>query len=139
MTDRMTREQRRNCMSRIKSAGTKPELTLRRGLWANGARYRIKSGLVGKPDMVFHRSRLVVFVDGCFWHNCPVHGRTPTSNTTYWSEKLLRNRNRDEFVNKTLQTAGWRVLRIWEHDVRADVGAVVARIMEAIENDREGV
>ncbi len=68
-----------------------------------------------RPDFVFSKLRLAVFVDGCFWHACPKHCRTPTGNRAYWRAKLTRNQTRDRLVTRTLHKAGWRVLRIWEH------------------------
>jgi DNA mismatch endonuclease (patch repair protein) len=68
-----------------------------------------------RPDLVFTKSRVAVFVDGCFWHVCPVHGREPTHNEWYWTPKLRRNVERDRIADTALATAGWRVVRIWEH------------------------
>ncbi|HEX9786189.1 MAG TPA: very short patch repair endonuclease [Opitutaceae bacterium] len=77
--------------------------------WRRGSR------LPGRPDFVFPRRKLAVFVDGCFWHGCPEHGRRPLSNRGYWEAKISRNRARDRNVNRQLRECGWRVLRIWEH------------------------
>src|SRR5579871_1471893 len=82
--------------------------------------YRIKGlrrrhPLHGRPDFVFVRERLAVFVDGCFWHGCPYHGHNPQSNRSYWIPKLQRNKERDRAVTKHLRKSGWRVLRIWAH------------------------
>ena len=114
-------------------AGTKPELLLRRALWKKGLRYRTNcTDLPGKPDIVFRRSRVVIFVDGDFWH-----GRTwPTlkaklrrgHNADYWIRKIERNAARDRERNRTLRAAGWVVLRVWESDVYRDVGDVVSRV-----------
>ena len=76
--------------------------------------------LVGRPDFVFRQSRLAIFIDGCFWHTCPYHGRQPDSNKRYWSKKLSRNKDRDAFVSKALKGLGWRVVRIWEHELRKE-------------------
>jgi DNA mismatch endonuclease (patch repair protein) len=70
-----------------------------------------------RPDFVFRQTRLAVFVDGCFWHGCPKHGTQPKGNRTFWRRKFSRNIARDRLVNQTLRRAGWRVLRIWEHDL----------------------
>jgi DNA mismatch endonuclease (patch repair protein) len=83
--------------------------------------------LVGKPDFVFPIRRLVVFVDGCFWHGCPKCQRIPSSNVPYWDRKIERNRIRDRAVNTSLRRSGWRVLRIWEHQLER-TGSVVARV-----------
>lgn len=100
---------------------TKPEVALRSELHRRGLRFRknypIRVGeVLVRPDVVFTRQKLAVFVDGCFWHSCPEHGNVPTTNSSYWKAKLQRNRSRDQRVNIALQTAGWRVLRIWEHE-----------------------
>ena len=116
-------------MSRIKSSATKPELALRRALWAAGARYQVKSKLPGKPDIIFTRSRLAVFVDGCFWHGCLVHGTRPKSNSEYWNSKIERNQLRDMEVREKLEALGWRVLRFWDHDLKEDIESVVQQIL----------
>lgn len=79
--------------------------------------WRRHISLIGKPDFVFRRERIAVFVDGCFWHGCPLHGELPANNVEYWRAKLARNLKRDRFVNDVLRKAGWRVIRIWEHDL----------------------
>ncbi len=75
------------------------------------------SQLTVRPDFVFPRLKLAVFVDGCFWHACPRHYRMPAGNRAFWRAKLARNQARDRLVTRTLRKAGWRVLRIWEHDL----------------------
>jgi DNA mismatch endonuclease (patch repair protein) len=103
-----------------RSRDTGPELRLRRALHAAGYRYRVNIALNApgrrvRPDLVFTRRRLAVFVDGCYWHRCPEHGRMPSDPTGYWRSKLQRNVDRDRAVDQALRAAGWRVLRIWEH------------------------
>jgi DNA mismatch endonuclease (patch repair protein) len=71
-----------------------------------------------KPDFVFRSQRLAVFVDGCFWHGCPVHGTQPRHNAKFWRDKIARNRTRDRLVTRTLRARGWRVIRIWEHELK---------------------
>lgn len=108
---------------------TKPELALRRALHARGLRYRVDlpvptAGRTVRPDVVFTRARVAVFVDGCFWHGCPVHATYPKRNADYWIPKLAANRARDEATNARLAAAGWTVLRFWAHtdpDAAADV------------------
>ncbi|QBE92499.1 very short patch repair endonuclease [Sphingomonas paucimobilis] len=124
----MTSEQRSRCMSRIRSAKTKPEMLLRRALWSKGLRFRVKSRLPGRPDIIFTRAKLAVFVDGCFWHSCPVHGTAPKSNQSYWDEKLASNRARDERVTSQIASMGWHCLRIWEHEIKGDLMAVVQSV-----------
>lgn len=107
-------------MARVKAAGNQSTelrlLALFKARKIAGWRRRIP--LPGKPDFVFPRLRLVVFVDGCFWHGCPLHGTQPAQNARYWREKIARNKARDRLVNRTLRALGWRVLRIWEHELK---------------------
>jgi DNA mismatch endonuclease (patch repair protein) len=81
----------------------------------------------GKPDFVFRESRVAVFVDGCFWHGCPIHGTLPHSNSEFWQRKLARNRKRDCLVDRTLRKLGWTPLRVWQHELR-DPERVVHRV-----------
>jgi DNA mismatch endonuclease (patch repair protein) len=106
-------------MSRIRSHGNKDtELVLAKLFRRHGITgWRRNQRIFGKPDFVFRKARLAVFVDGCFWHRCPKHCRMPKSNRGFWRRKFFSNRRRDRLVNRTLRKAGWRVLRIWEHDL----------------------
>lgn len=113
-----TPEQRRRNMAAIRCRDTKPELALRRLLWANGLRYRVHPRLPGRPDVAFVKAKLAVFVDGCFWHSCPDHCSMPASNTQFWTEKLARNVARDRSVDNQLAQLGWRVVRFWEHEIK---------------------
>ena len=115
-------------MSRIRGRDTKPELMLRRALWRAGLRYRLHSRLPGRPDIVFPARRVVVFVDGCFWHQCPQHATLPRKNREFWQAKLGGNRRRDAEINARLSAEGWTVLRVWEHEIREDVAPVAGRI-----------
>lgn len=113
---------------------TGPELALRRELHRRGLRYRVDyapvRGLRCRPDVVFTRARLVVFVDGCFWHSCPLHATRPAANADWWREKLDANVQRDRRNDRDLQAAGWRVLRIWEHEASSDAAdRVEARLV----------
>ena len=126
-------------MAAIRRAETKPETQLRSVLHARGLRFRkdYRLDLAGgrvRPDVVFTRWKVAVFVDGCFWHVCPVHGRQPTTNEWYWTPKLRRNMERDEQVNAALTEAGWTVLRFWEHD---DVMECALLVQAAIEHTFE--
>lgn len=108
-------------MRAIKRTGTKPEIALRAALHAMGLRFRkdLRLDLPDRrvrPDIVFTRRRVAVFVDGCFWHACPEHGRPPTSNDWYWTPKLQRNVERDREADQALAAAGWTVVRCWEHE-----------------------
>ena len=100
---------------------TKPEVALRSALHRSGLRFRkdylvrLFDGRTVHPDIVFTKRKIVVFLDGCFWHSCPQHGTTPKSNQDYWIPKLKQNMERDQLINEKLRISGWHVLRIWEH------------------------
>lgn len=111
----------RNVMRANRRRDTKPEIALRSALHRRGFRFR-KDALVRtrertvRVDVALPRHRVVVLVDGCFWHCCPQHGTQPRTNQSYWHPKLERNVARDQVTNQLLQAAGWRVIRIWEHE-----------------------
>lgn len=133
MTDVLTPDQRKLNMSRIKGKNTSPEIKIRKLLFSNGIRgYRVNYKITGKPDIVFPRKRLVIFIDGCFWHKCPIHFQVPQTNTEFWLEKINRNVERDLIINKKLKNEGWEVMRIWEHRVREDPELVVREIIEKL-------
>lgn len=119
MVDTFDSSTRSKLMGRIRSHGNKTtELELIKIFRANGMTgWRRKQRLFGKPDFVFRKSRVCVFVDGCFWHGCPKCYRSPSSNEAYWATKIQRNKARDRLVSRTLRDAGWHVLRIWEHQL----------------------
>ena len=116
---------------------TKPELALRRALHRQGYRYRkdYRLDLTGarvRPDIAFTARRVAVFVDGCFWHCCPQHGTQPASNTWYWAPKLARNVERDRAADAALAAAGWRVVRVWEHESLDGAVAAVVSALSAL-------
>jgi len=136
MSDIFTKEKRSQVMAAIRSKGNRDtELKLASILRAHRIkgwrRHQRLSGIPGSPDFVFRRERLVVFVDGCFWHCCPKHGRTPDSNRSFWLRKLTRNKKRDRVVSKQLRSAGWRVLRFWSHDL-SNPKAIVRRLASGL-------
>lgn len=124
MKRRLTRSEN---MSRIRSRDTKPELVLRKALWAAGCRYRLYYNLPGRPDLVFLRSRLAVFTDGCFWHGCPIHYSAPGTNQDFWKNKLRKNVLRDMATDDALTSDNWKILRIWEHELK-DTDEIVLKI-----------
>ena len=125
----MTREQRSFNMSRIRGRDTGPEVLLRKLLFANGLRgYRVKSRLFGKPDIVFPRYRVAVFVDGCFWHKCPVCFIKPETNRKFWEDKIGGNIKRDKAVNEKLAQEGYKVVRFWEHEIRSNLNKCYLRV-----------
>ena len=98
-------------MARVRSQNTLPEVYLRHALWRLGLRYRLRSALPGSPDIVLPRYRTALFVDGCFWHGCPEHYRSPVANGDFWTAKLTRNMNRDARADAELAGMGWHVIR----------------------------
>jgi DNA mismatch endonuclease (patch repair protein) len=118
-TDTVSPEKRSEIMRAVKGQGNKgTELVLARLLRKNKiVGWRRSQPILGKPDFVFPKLKLGVFVDGCFWHGCPKHCRVPKGNRIYWKPKIASNKARDRLVTRTLRRAGWRVLRIWEHEL----------------------
>ena len=136
MADNLTKEQRSHTMSRIRRANTKPELTIRRLLHAAGLRYRMHvADIPGCPDVVFGRLRIVVFIDGDFWHGWRFstwsHKLAP-----YWRQKIAGNRARDQRTFRRLRAQGWTVLRVWEHQIEADAGACALRVINEVARRR---
>jgi len=124
-------------MARIRGKDTKPELALRRAVWHHGLRYRLNCRISGvRPDMVFKGSRVAIFVDGCFWHGCPVHYVRPRTKVRFWQKKLLENVERDRAQTLKLEKAGWVVLRFWEHEVATEIEEVVEQIRAAVQDQK---
>lgn len=132
----------RSVMRANRGRDTGPERVLRQGLRAAGLRgYRISRRVEGvRPDVVFGRSRVAVFVHGCFWHRCPTCSfPLPSSNRDFWKSKFSANRKRDARTKRSLQDRGWTVITVWSHEVDGDVTEVVARIarvLAALRNPR---
>jgi DNA mismatch endonuclease (patch repair protein) len=137
MSDVHNRAQRSFNMSRIRGRDTKPEVRLRKALWRIGLRYRKSAKLPGRPDITFINARTVVFVDGCFWHGCPQHMTWPKSNREFWSNKISGNIARDQKVNNLLSEQGWKVIRVWEHELEGDFDACIKRITSALAKQQE--
>ena len=111
------------------------EVRFRRSLWAAGVRgYRLHRRLPGRPDLVFVRSRLAVFVHGCFWHQCPRgHLPAPKANASFWASKFRDNARRDQAAREGLAELGWSVLTVWECDLRADTDSQVRAVRQALQ------
>lgn len=133
VTDVLTKAQRSYCMSRIRGRDTQPEVLLRKALWAKGFRYRLHPPLPGRPDFVLPGLKAAIFVDGCFWHFCPKHRTAPKTNTAFWNTKHQANADRDRKVNRRLKALGWRVVRIWEHEVRASPELSAAKLARRLQ------
>jgi DNA mismatch endonuclease (patch repair protein) len=121
-------------MRAIRRRDSKAERALRSELHAMGLRYRVDypiplAGRRPRPDVVFTRQRVAVFVDGCFWHGCPSHGGRPKRNSDYWNPKIARNQERDAEQSERLTAAGWTVVRVWEHENPLDVARRIQRVL----------
>lgn len=131
--DNLSKEHRRKNMQNIRSSETSIEKLVRSELFKMGYRYRKNyNKLPGKPDIVFIKQKVAVFIDSCFWHICPYHFITPKSNTKYWIPKLRRNKVRDKEINNLLKKSGWRVIRIWEHSIKRDVKKCIKNIVDVL-------
>jgi DNA mismatch endonuclease (patch repair protein) len=131
----ITTKKRSDLMRKIKSKNTTPEIKLRKALWSQGVRYRIKNkSIPGKPDIVIKKYKLAVFVDGEFWHgyNWSEKKHKIKSNRDYWIKKIEGNIERDKRVNKELNENGWTVLRYWQNEIKNDLDKCVSEIIEAI-------
>lgn len=120
-------------MARQATRDTAPEVALRRELHRRGLRFRVSlpplEGLRSRADILFVRSKVAVYVDGCFWHSCPEHGTIPNANRDWWLRKLERNRARDRACDEALCAAGWRVVRVWEHEPVEDAADRIERLV----------
>ncbi len=125
-------------MGRIKSRDTKPEMLLRSALWKTGLRYRLNCRVLGtRPDIVFVKQKIAVFVDGCQWHGCPNHYVAPRTRPDFWQNKLRQTVNRDSRQTLLLEASGWRAIRVWEHNVWENLEHVVLMIGKALQGEWE--
>lgn len=115
------KQKRSEVMSKIRSKDTKPELKLRKALFAQGLRYRVHYKMLpGSPDIVFPKYKTVIFVQGCFWHgheNCKL-SHLPKSNAVFWKNKIEKNKNRDKQIKYQLIVSGWKVIEVWECEIK---------------------
>jgi len=137
MPDNLTPKQRSYCMSRIKGKDTRPEMKVRSALHKKGLRFRkhVKD-LPGKPDIVFPKDKVAVFIDGDFWHGY----RFPAWEdkvSDFWKKKITGNRKRDARNHRKLRSKGWKVIRLWQHEVERDFGACIDRIVESLARSEE--
>lgn len=121
MPDCFSVEKRSQVMAQIKSQGTQPEVRLGAllAIWLPEMEIlQSPKEIIGRPDFALTQGRIAIFLDGCFFHGCPQHYREPKQNSEYWIAKVARNRKHDQLVTRTLKAEGWRVIRIWEHELR---------------------
>ncbi len=117
--DTVSKQKRSEIMSHVKSKDSKIEILFRKELWKAGFRYRKNSSkYFGKPDIVLPKYKTAIFVDSCFWHGCKKHCRLPSVRARFWKKKVGRNKERDKEVGKHYKKIGWRIIRIWEHDLK---------------------
>lgn len=131
--DNLTAEQRRKNMQNIRSTGTKPERMIMEALKKRRIYFAAYvSKIKGKPDIVFRRKKVVVFIDSDFWHGHPNRCIMPKTNPEYWSRKIAGNRKRDEQVNRELTDKGWKVVRLWEYDIKHNFEQSIRSILQTI-------
>ena len=125
----------RKSMQGNRSRDTKPEMAVRSAVHRRGIRFRVSARpqpeIARTADLVLRKTRIAVFVDGCYWHGCPDHHTQPATNAQYWADKIARNVERDSETTAYLQQAGWTVLRFWEHE---DPEAVADRVQKAVQS-----
>jgi DNA mismatch endonuclease (patch repair protein) len=123
-------------MKSTRGRDTGPELAVRSELHRRGLRYRVnlrpEPALRRTADVIFTRAKIAVFIDGCFWHSCPVHATSPKRNGEFWAAKLERNRQRDAETNAALTAGGWTVLRFWEHEDPVDIADRVEQVVHSL-------
>ncbi|WP_226087648.1 very short patch repair endonuclease [Mesobacillus sp. S13] len=133
----MVDQQRSKIMSSIKAV-SKLESLVTQELWKKGFRFRRNvRGMVGTPDIAIKKYKVVIFIDSCFWHFCPIHGRMPKSNIEFWKKKLERNQERDKEHTQFYLQKGWHILRIWEHEIRQDFDETILKIATFIKHAKE--
>lgn len=131
--DNLTKEQRRKNMQHIRSKDTVPERKIMRELKRRKLYFaeHVK-GIIGKPDIVFRRKKVIIFIDSDFWHGHPRRFIMPVTNYEYWSNKIARNKERDRQVTRELRSKGWKVIRLWEHDIKHKFKKSINTILNAI-------
>jgi DNA mismatch endonuclease (patch repair protein) len=120
MSDVFTKEKRSEVMSRIRGKGNRDTELVMIQIMRNNhiSGWRRNQAVLGKPDFIFPKQKIALFVDGCFWHGCPVHANMPRNNQEFWMNKLQGNKDRDKFVTRELRKIGWAVVRVWEHELK---------------------
>ena len=124
-------EKRSKAMGAVKGSGNKTtEVRFRLALVRNGIKgWKVRpKGIIGSPDFIFFKKKIIIFVDGCFWHGCPKCGHIPKTNNSFWSKKFERNKSRDRKNNRNLRREGYKVLRFWEHDIKNDLQKCISRL-----------
>lgn len=124
-------------MAKVRQKGTGPEMALRKEMYRIGLRYRVDYEVLQHPrrvaDVAFPGRKIAIFVDGCFWHGCPVHATWPKRNAEFWRQKIEANRRRDEDTNARLLEIGWKVLRFWSHESPISAAMTVMQMMGRVD------
>ena len=127
-------------MAKVRQKGTGAEMALRRELYRRGLHYRVDFEVLKKPrrvaDIAFPRLMIAIFVDGCFWHECPEHATWPKQNAEFWRQKIEANRLRDADTNEWLRSIGWTVLRFWEHEPASNAADTIAKLIATTRSKR---
>ena len=137
MTDKITKDQRSKVMKSIR-AQSKLENQVSKALWRKGLRFRknVRS-LYGTPDISIKKYKVVIFIDSCFWHSCPLHGKMPKSHQEFWQKKLQRNVEHDKEVTSYYLDKGWNIMRIWEHDINENFEQIIEIILSFVEKAKK--
>lgn len=135
--DRHTKEQRHKNMQAVKGKNTKLENNVMTYLWQHGYRFRKNvKDLEGKPDIAIKKYKMVIFIDSCFWHKCPIHYKAPATNVEFWENKISGNQKRDIQVAKYYKSNRWHILRIWEHELKDDYEKTMQKVIHFIEKSK---
>lgn len=130
MADIFSKKKRSEIMSKVRSKDSKIETEFRKELWRAGFRYgKNSSKYFGKPDLILPKYKTAIFIDSCFWHGCEKHGSVPKTRKKFWKDKIERNKERDKEVNKYYKKEGWRILRVWEHDLKRNHENVIKKLI----------
>ena len=134
MADIFTKKKRSEIMSMVKNKDSKIEVKFREALWKVGFRYRKNATkYFGKPDLIFKKRKIVIFIDSCFWHGCKKHGSMPKTRKVFWEAKIENNKQRDKDVSDHYKKLRWKVFRVWEHDIKKDRQKIIDRIKSELE------
>ena len=138
--DNVSKRKRSNIMKTVRAKDTKLEKRFRKALRALKQKFTTNDKhLIGKPDIVFSKQKIVIFIDSCFWHGCRFHCRKPKSNKSYWNKKILLNKKRDKIVSAKLKKDGWLVIRFWEHSLRSNIDACIKKVDKGISRTHDDI
>ena len=133
MSDTVSKKRRSEIMSKVKSKDSKIEIEFRKALWRKGFRYSKNSPkYFGKPDLILKKYKTAVFIDSCFWHGCKKHCRIPTTKKDYWIPKIEKNKQRDKKVNRHYRKIGWKIIRIWEHEIIKNKTQAINKVVNSL-------